>query len=59
MIRHHANDKLLTRNFPFDSDARQQSHPLMMSLHCLWAKSNNRMRGQLEYESFFVFFCFV
>ena len=26
---------LLTRNLPSDSDVRQGSHPLMMTLHCL------------------------
>ena len=34
--------------FPFGSDARQWSHPLMVPLHSLWAKSNNRTRGQFE-----------
>ena len=50
MTRHHANNILLTRNLPFDSDVRQWSHPLMIPLHCLWAKSNNRTRGQFEYD---------
>ena len=36
---------LLTRNLPFDSDVRQRSHSLMVALHCLWAKSNNRTRS--------------
>ena len=31
--------------FVFDSDVRQRSHTLMIPLHCLWAKSNNRTRG--------------
>ena len=35
---------------PFESDVRQWSHPLMIPLHCLWAKSNNRTRGQFEYD---------
>ena len=48
MTRHHDNNILLARNIPFDSDIRQCSHPLMIPLHCLWAKSNNRTRGQLE-----------
>ena len=34
---------LLTKNLPFDCDVRQWRHPLMISLHCLWAKLNNRM----------------
>ena len=51
MTRHHADPKsniLLTRNLPFDSYVRQQSHPLMIPLHCFWAKSNNRTHGQFE-----------
>ena len=57
MTRHHANNILLARNLPFDSDVRQWSHPLMIALHCLWAKSNNRTRGHFEYEValFFLF----
>ena len=39
---------LVTRNLPFDPDARQWSHHLMILLHCLWAKSNNRTLGQFE-----------
>ena len=35
---------LLTRNFPFDSDVWLWSHPLMIPLHCLRAKSNNGTR---------------
>ena len=47
---HHAepNNILLTRNLPFDPDARHWSHPLMIPLHCSWPKSNNRTRGQFE-----------
>ena len=48
MTRHHAepNIKIIPkRNLPFDSDDRQLSHPLMIPLHCLWVKSNNRTRG--------------
>ena len=48
MTRHHANNISLARNLPFDSEVRQGSHPLMIPLHCLWAKSNNRMRGHFE-----------
>ena len=61
MTRHHANNILLARNLSFDSDVRQWSHPLMISLHCLWAKSNNRTRGQFEYRVtlFFVCFCLI
>ena len=46
MARIHAElntNILLTRNFPIDSGARKWSHSLMISLHCLWAKSNIRM----------------
>ena len=49
MTRHHTEPKnniSLTRNLPFDSDVRQWSHPLTIPLHCLWAKLNNRVRGQ-------------
>ena len=48
MTRHHANNILLTRNLHLDSDVRQWSHPLTILLHCLWAKSNYRRRGQFE-----------
>ena len=37
---------LLTINLPFDSDVRQGSHPFMIQLHYLWAKSNNKTRSQ-------------
>ena len=45
MTRHHAepNNVLLTINLTFDSDIRQWNHPLMTPLHCLRAKSNNRI----------------
>ena len=59
MTRHHAESNiniLLTRNLPFDSDVRQWSHFLMISLHCLWAKANNKMRGQCECDM--TWFCF-
>ena len=40
MTTHHAepNNILLTRNLSFHSDVWQWSHPLMVPLHCLWAK---------------------
>ena len=41
---------LFTKKFPFDSDFIHRSHPLMISLHWLWAKSNNRIRDQFEYD---------
>ena len=47
----------LPRNLPFDSDFRQRSHPLMIPLHCLWAKSYNSMHGQFECDR--TWFCFV
>ena len=56
MTRHHANNILLARNLPFDSDVRQRSYTLMIPLRCLWVKSNNRTRGQFEYEVTFFFF---
>ena len=61
MTRHHAESNiniLLTRNIPFGSDVRQRSHTLMMPLHCLWAKSNNRTRGQCECNTIWHYFCF-
>ena len=42
------NNILVTRNIPFESDVRQWSDPLMIPLHCLWAKLNNTMRGQFN-----------
>ena len=59
MTRHHANNVLLARNLPFDSDVRQWSHLLMISLHCLWANSNNRTRAQFECDVLYFGFCFV
>ena len=53
MTRNHAESNiniLLTRNLPIDSGVRQWSHPLMMQLYCLWAKLNNRARGQFEWD---------
>ena len=60
MTRHHAepNNILLTRNLPFDSDVRLRSHPLMIPLHFLWAKSNNRAHGQFECDVTWFCFCF-
>ena len=55
MTRHHANNILLARSLPFDSDVRQRSYTLMIPLHCLWVKSINRTRGQFEYEVTFFF----
>ena len=49
---------LLTRNLPVDSGVRQWSHPLMIPLHCFWAKSNNRMPGQFECDVTWFCFCF-
>ena len=51
MTRHYAESNiniLLTRNLPTDYCVRQWSHLLMIPLHCLWAKSNNRKHGQFE-----------
>ena len=58
MTRHYANNVSLARNLPFDSDVRQGSYPLMILLHCLWDKLNNRTRGQFEYDVALVFFSF-
>ena len=59
MTRHHVINILLARNLPFDSDVRQWSHPLMIPLHCLWAKSNNRTLGFFEYDRALFLFNFV
>ena len=61
MIRHHAepNITLLTRNLIFDSDVRQLNHPLIIPLHCLWTKSNNRTRGQFECGLTWFYFGFI
>ena len=57
MTRHHAESNiLLTRNLPIESGVRQWSHPLMIQLHFLWAKSNNRTCGQFECDV--TWFCF-
>ena len=58
MTRHHANNMLLTKNLPFGSDVRQWSHPLMIPLHYLCAKSNYRTRGQFECDVTLFLFCF-
>ena len=58
MTRDHANNILLTINLLFDSDVRQWSYPLMIPLHCLWAKLNSRMRGQFECDVNLLLFCF-
>ena len=42
---HHAEPNmniLLASNLPYESDVRQWSPPLVIPLHCLWVKSNNR-----------------
>ena len=45
--------------FLFDSDIWQWSHPLMIPLHCLWAKSSNRPRGQFDCDmTLFLLFLF-
>ena len=59
MTRYHANNILLARNLPFHSDVIQCSHPLMIPLHYLWAKSNKRTSGQFEYDVTFFLFLFL
>ena len=61
MTRHHAEPSiniLLARNLPFASGVRQRSHPLMIPMHCLWAKSNNRTHCQFEWDVTWFCFCF-
>ena len=59
MTLHHADsniDIIWTRNLHIDSGVRQWSYRLMMPLHCLWAKSNNRARVQFQF--YVIWFCF-
>ena len=60
MIRHHAepNSILLKRNLLIDSGVREWSHHLMILLHCLCAKSNNRTCDQFECDVTWFCFCF-
>ena len=51
------NMNILWQEIFFNSDVRQWSHPLMIPLHCLWAKSSNRTSGQFECDV--TFFCFA
>ena len=48
--RDHANNVLLASNRPFNSNVRHWSHPLMMTLNCLWCKWKDRTRSQFEYD---------
>ena len=59
MTRHRAEPNiniLLTRNLRFDTDTKQWSQPVMMPLHFLFVKLNNRTCGQ--FECFVAWFCF-
>ena len=61
MTRSHAEPNiniLLTRNLPFHSYVRQWSQSLIIPLHYLWAKSNNRTRGQFHCDATWFCFCF-
>ena len=60
MTIHHAepNNILLTKSLLFHSNIWQLRHPLIIPLHCLWAKSNIRTRGQFECDLTWFFFCF-
>ena len=54
MTRHHAEqniDLLLTRNLPFDSHARRRSLTVIIPLHCLWAKLNNRKLSNMKHQN--------
>ena len=60
-VRHHTEPNihiLFTINLPFDSDIRRWSHPLMIALHCLWAKSNNITCGRFQCDVTLFWFCF-
>ena len=43
---------------PIDSGVRQWSNPLMIALHYVWAKLNNRMCAQFESDMTWYCFCF-
>ena len=61
MTRHHAESNiniLLTKTLLIDSDVRQRNHSLIIPFYYLWAKSNNRTRGQFEYDVIQFWFCF-
>ena len=57
MTRHHSESNIIFRNL-LDSDVRQCSHSLIISLHYLQAKSNNRTCDQFEYDVNWFCFCF-
>ena len=57
MTRHHSESNIIFRNL-LDSDVRQCSHSLIISLHYLQAKSNNRTCGQFECDVNWFCFCF-
>ena len=59
MTRYHVEPNiniLLTWNLSFDSDVRHWTYPLMIPLHCLWAKSLTP--GQFERDLTWFYFCF-
>ena len=61
MTRHHTESNvniLSTRNLPVDSGVRQSSHTLIILLHSLWVKSNNKTRDQFECDVSWFCFCF-
>ena len=58
MTKDHANNILLTRNLSFDSGVRQWSYPLMIPLHCLWAKQNAWSIWMWHVTLFLFCFCF-
>ena len=45
-----------TRNLSIDSVVRHWSHPVIIPLHCLYSKLNNRTRSKFEYDV--TWFCF-
>ena len=60
MTGHDAKIILLARNLPFDIRVRYCNHLLMIPLHGLWSKSNNRTRGQFEYDvTLFFIYLFI
>ena len=44
--------------FVLTLDVRQWSYSLIIPLHCLWVKSNNRTRGQFKCDVAWLCFCF-
>ena len=49
---------IITGDTRRDTHMTSSNHPLMIPLHRLWVKSNNRTRGQFECDVTWICFCF-